>query len=183
VIVLCRHGATDANAGGAFLSANDPPLNASGTAQAKRAAEALRDVTFELALASPKLRCRQTCATIAPSVETRYDDRLIEVNFGTWEGRTKEWLEHNEADALRRRRENPVNFRPPGGESFADAAVRIAPLAEQLREHAAASNVLVVAHRGTLGVLERLLRGLPLTSQAVVPMEPGEIRTIERARA
>jgi broad specificity phosphatase PhoE len=180
VIVLCRHGETDANAGGAFLSASDPPLNETGTAQAKRAASELRDIAFDLAFTSPKLRCRQTCAIIAPSVASECDDRLLEVDFGTWEGRTREWLEQHEAAALRRRRENPVSFRPPGGESFADAAVRIAPLADHFREERSA-RLLVVAHRGTLGVLERLLRGLPLDSQAVVPMQPGEFRTIETA--
>jgi hypothetical protein len=36
----------------------------------------------------------------------------------------------------------------------------------------------VVAHRGTLGVLERLLRKLPIDSPTVVPLEPGEYRII-----
>jgi broad specificity phosphatase PhoE len=179
VIVLCRHGETDANAGGAFLSTSDPPLNAAGTAQAQEVARVLRDAEFDFALTSPKLRCRQTCAILAPAIEARCDDRLVEVSFGMWEGRTKEWLERHEADALRQRSENPVNFRPPAGESFADAAIRIRPLADRLREDSS-KRILVVAHRGTLGVLERLLRALPLTSQAVVPMEPGEFRTIDR---
>lgn len=182
MIVLCRHGVTDANAGGAFLSAGDPPLNATGTAQAREAARVLRDAEFDVALTSPKLRCRQTCAIIAPEVAVRCDDRLIEVNFGAWEARTKEWLELHEADALQRRRENPVSFRPPDGESFADAAIRIGPLADSLVEQSS-KRILVVAHRGTLGVLERLLRGLPLNSQAVVPMDPGEFRTIENVRS
>ena len=181
MIVLCRHGETDANAGGAFLSASDPPLNHTGTAQARHAAHVLRDAAFDFALTSPKLRCRQTCAILAPEIAPRVDDRLIEVNFGAWEGRTKDWLELHESDALRRRSENPVNFRPPDGESFADAAVRIEPLARSLLD-ASSKRILVVAHRGTLGVLERLLRGLPLTSQAVVPMDPGEFRTIEANR-
>jgi broad specificity phosphatase PhoE len=178
VLVLCRHGATDGNAGGAFLSASDPPLNELGTAQASAAADALRDAAFELALTSPKLRCRQTCAIVAPSIVARCDDRLIEVNFGDWDGRTLQWLEEHEPDALRRRRENPVQFRPPGGESFADASIRLQPLADEITARRG-TRILVVAHRGTLGVLERLLRGLPLTSQAVVPMEPGEFRVLD----
>ncbi len=90
------------------------------------------------------------------------------------------WLEEHQADALRSRREDPVNFRPPGGESFAEAAVRLQPLATSLCGKDG-ERILVVAHRGTLGVLERLIRGVPLASQAVVPMEPGEFRTIETA--
>ncbi|HEY1429589.1 MAG TPA: histidine phosphatase family protein [Candidatus Tumulicola sp.] len=181
MIVLCRHGATDANAGGAFLSASDPPLNQLGATQASLAADALRDAGFNLVVTSPKLRCRQTCAIVAPSIEARVDTRLIEVNFGEWEGRTKAWLEEHEADALRRRRESPVHFTPPGGESFAQVAVRLRPLADELRDDRA-DRILVVAHRGTLGVLERLLRGVSLDSQTVVPMEPGEFRTLEAVR-
>jgi broad specificity phosphatase PhoE len=181
VIVLCRHGATDANAGGAFLSASDPPLNQAGAAQAAAAAGTLRNAGFTLVLSSPKLRCRQTSAIVAPSIEAQIDQRLAEVNFGEWEGRTKAWLEEHQAEALRRRRQDPVNFRPPGGESFAQVAVRLQPLATALRGKDA-ERILVVAHRGTLGVLERLLRDIPLNSQNVVPMEPGEFRTIEASR-
>jgi alpha-ribazole phosphatase len=179
VIVLCRHGATDGNAGGAFLSTNDPPLNALGLQQAATAAHTLHDVAFALVLTSPKRRCRQTCAIVAPAIDAHVDDRLIEVNFGEWEGRTSQWLEEHAAEALRRRRERPADFRPPGGESFMDAAIRLQPLAETL-ERSEAARTLIVAHRGTLGVLERLLRGLPIDSPAVVPLEPGEFRSLER---
>ncbi|HEY1681857.1 MAG TPA: histidine phosphatase family protein [Candidatus Tumulicola sp.] len=179
MIVLCRHGATDGNAGGAFLSASDPPLNTVGLKQAAEAARALHDVAFDLALTSPKRRCRQTCAIVVPTIDARIDDRLIEVDFGEWEGRTSQWLEEHAAEALRRRRERPADFRPPGGESFMDAAIRLQPLAETLDRNDAV-RTLIVAHRGTLGVLERLLRGLPIDSTAVVPLEPGEFRTLER---
>jgi alpha-ribazole phosphatase len=179
VIVLCRHGATDGNAGGAFLSASDPPLNAVGVKQAAETARALHEIAFDLVLTSPKRRCRETCSIVAPTIEVHVDERLIEVNFGEWEGRTPEWLEEHAADALQRRRERPAVFRPPGGESFTDAAIRLQPLAETL-ERSDATRTLIVAHRGTLGVLERLLRGLPIDSPAVVPLEPGEFRTLER---
>jgi alpha-ribazole phosphatase len=179
VIVLCRHGATDGNAGGAFLSTNDPPLNALGLKQAATTAHALHDVAFDLALTSPKRRCRQTCAIVAPSIDARVDDRLIEVHFGEWEGRTSQWLEEHAPEALQRRRERPANFRPPGGESFMDVAIRLQPLAETLERNDAA-RTLIVAHRGTLGVLERMLRGLPIDSPAVTPLEPGEFRMLER---
>jgi broad specificity phosphatase PhoE len=179
VIVLCRHGATDGNAGGAFLSASDPPLNTVGLKQAAEAARALQHVAFELALTSPKQRCRQTCAIVAPSIDASVEDLLTEINFGAWDGRTSQWLEEHEPEALRLRRERPADFRPPGGESFMDAAIRLQPLAKTL-ERSGAMRTLVVAHRGTLGVLERLLRGLPIDSAAVAPLEPGEFRTIER---
>lgn len=172
-IVLCRHGATDGNAAGAILSRNDPPLNAAGRAQSERAHAALHGVAFDLAFASPMRRCIETLAIVAPQLAYRCDERLREVDFGAWEGRTLEWLEANDAAALARRRRDPVHFRPPEGQSFADKSLLLRPFADELRQSQAAG-ILVVAHRGTLGVLERILRDLPLESQDVTPLEPGE---------
>jgi broad specificity phosphatase PhoE len=49
-------------------------------------------------------------------------------------------------------------------------------LVRDLRQ--APGDVLVVAHRGTLGVLERLLRGLDLRDPSVQPIEPGCFRRV-----
>lgn len=177
VIVLCRHGATDANVAGAFLSANDPPLNALGREQSERARVALRNEPPNVAFTSPMRRCIETLDIVAPHLAQTVCDELREISFGTWEGRTLAWLERNDPEGVARRRNDPVTFRPPGGESFADVAQRLLAFAGAVRD-AAARGVIVVGHRGTLGVLERLLRGLPLESKAVVPLEPGELRAL-----
>ncbi|HEY1867520.1 MAG TPA: histidine phosphatase family protein [Candidatus Cybelea sp.] len=176
-VVLCRHGATDANVAGGILSYRDPSLNALGREQSERAHAALRDTAFDRVLASPMLRCTETAAIIAPQQNFETDDALREVHFGAWEGHTLEWLEQNDPEGLAQRRRAPVHFRPPGGESFADASLRLRPFADAILQLNAA-NVLIVAHRGSLGVLERLLRGLPLESQDVTPLEPGEFHIV-----
>lgn len=176
-IVLCRHGATDGNAAGAILSRNDPSLNRLGREQSERAHAALRGVAFDRAFSSPMRRCVETLAIVAPQVPYCCDERLREVDFGTWEGRTLEWLEINEPGGLAHRRRDPVHFRPPNGESFADKSLLLRPFAGELRQ-LKARHVLVVAHRGTLGVLERILRDLPLESQDVTPLEPGEFHVV-----
>lgn len=181
VIVLCRHGATDANVAGAFLSTNDPPLNALGREQSERARVALRDASPHVAFTSPMRRCVQTLEIVAPQIARTVCEELREIAFGTWEGRTIDWLERHEPEAVARRRRDPVSFRPPGGESFADVARRLLAFAGVARA-AAARGVIVVGHRGTLGVLERLLRGVPLDARDVVPLEPGEVRVIEERR-
>ncbi|MGB8521134.1 MAG: histidine phosphatase family protein [Candidatus Tumulicola sp.] len=176
-IVLCRHGATDGNAAGAILSRNDPSLNRLGREQSERAHAALAGFSFDRALSSPMRRCIETLEIVAPRLAHRCDERLREVDFGTWEGRTAEWLEINDSAGLARRRHDPVRFRPPGGESFADKSVHLRPFAAELLQLDVA-HVLVVAHRGTLGVLERILRDLPLESQDVTPLEPGEFHIL-----
>jgi len=177
-IVLCRHGATDANVSGRILSHSDPSLNALGREQSERAHAALRYVAFDRALSSPMRRCIETLAIVAPSVPYRCEDALREVSFGAWEGRTMAWLDEHDPAGLAKRRHDPVRFRPPGGESFADASLRLRPVAQTLRALRDGA-ILVVAHRGTIGVLERLLRDLPLESQDVTPLEPGEFHVVE----
>lgn len=120
-------------------------------------------------------RALDTCEIAAPGLPRDVESALREVDFGSWEGRTLEWVEHYEPQLLALRRRDPVRFRPPNGESIEDAALRLCPLAAQLKSDDA---TLVVGHRVTLGVLERLLRDLPLDSPVVAPLEPAEFRVV-----
>lgn len=121
-------------------------------------------------------RCLETRAIVAPDVPFAIDAALREVDFGSWEGKTIEWLELHAPDLVAQRRRDPVRFRPPGGESIEDAAERLRAPATLLRGDDSAT--LVIGHRVTLGTLERLIRDLPLDSRLVAPLEPGEFRII-----
>jgi len=120
-------------------------------------------------------RCLETREIVAAALPYEVEEGLREVHFGEWEGKTLEWLERHEAERLALRRRSPVGFRPPGGESFEDTVPRLRMVVEKI---GATTPTLIIGHRGTLGVLERLLRGLPLDSQRVTPLEPGEFRVI-----
>jgi probable phosphoglycerate mutase len=176
VIVLARHGVTDYNAQGRFLGSTDLPLNDEGRRQCAVLGEALRGYRFARCYTSPMRRCIETSEILVPDVECVVEPALREIDFGRWEGRTRDWIERNDPEGLAQRGRDPVHFRPEGGESFADVALRLQPFTERFADEE--GDVLVVAHRGSLGVLERLLRGLPLESQAVVPLEPAQFREL-----
>lgn len=150
-------------------------MSAQGRSQCERLRVALENLSLQCCFVSPMRRCLETREIVAPAIAFEVAGALREIGFGAWEGKTLEWLEAHDPDRLAQRRQDPVNFRPPGGESFVDVAGRLPSLLERLKS---APNALVIGHRGTLGVLERLLRGLPLSSQEVKPLEPAEFRVI-----
>jgi len=174
-IVLLRHGATEHNAAGRFLSTDDPPLSDVGRAACRSVAEALGGIALAHVFVSPMRRALQTRELGAPATPYEICDELREVDFGSWEGKTLEWLENNDAERLAARRRDPVRFRPPSGESFEDAAPRLRAVAERIPDD---SSVLIIGHRGSLGVLERILRGLALDAKDVTPLEPSEFRIV-----
>jgi alpha-ribazole phosphatase len=120
-------------------------------------------------------RCLETRELVVPHLPFEIEPALHEVDFGQWEGKTVAWAELNAPELLAQRRRDPVRFRPPGGESIEDASVRLQPIADKLRDR---ERTLVIAHRISLGILERLIRGLPLDSKLVAQLEPGEFRVV-----
>ena len=121
-------------------------------------------------------RCLETREIVARHVPFTIDPALREVDFGSWEGKTRDWLERHAPQALAQRQRDPVRFRPPVGESIEDAAERLRELTKQLQRDGA---TLVIGHRVTLGALERLIRDLPLDSRLVAPLEPAEFHVID----
>ena len=144
MIVLARHGETDANRAGLLLGRADPLLNARGRQQAAATAAALADEAAPVLLVSPLRRTRDTAQLIADATGApiTVDERLIELDYG-------EWDEHRvadlPADTVERWRADPT-FAPPGGESLVDLRRRVAPVAAEALDQAADRTVIVVSH-------------------------------------
>jgi alpha-ribazole phosphatase len=101
---------------------------------------------------SPAARCRGVAEAIAESltVPLRLDDRLLELDFGAWEGQPWSAIGRDELD---RWAADPVEFAPPGGESGAALIARVTNFRAVLDQ-----DCVVVAHGGPLKVLQALLR-------------------------
>ena len=123
MIVLARHGQTEANRDALLVGRIDPPLTALGVQQAKRVAGALEFSEAVRVIASPLTRTVQTATIIADvlglPVET--DDRIIEMDYGAWDGMP---LADVPIETWRAWRTDP-EFRPPDGESLRDVSRRV----------------------------------------------------------
>ena len=122
MLILVRHGQTDANRDGLLQGRVDNPLNERGVEQAMVVARALRTSGAQRIVASPLIRAQQTAACIATelglAVET--DEQLIELNYGDWESRP---LQEISAEQWAHWRTHS-QFAPRGGESLDAVAAR-----------------------------------------------------------
>lgn len=87
-LYIIRHGQTDWNRARKLQGRTDIPLNERGRFVAELTREGLKDVAFDVAFTSPLSRAKETAELVLkgrdiPIVE---DDRIIEVNFGAYEG-------------------------------------------------------------------------------------------------
>ena len=89
MIVFARHGQTAPNRDGLVLGRADPELTEEGHRQAARLAAALAGEPVAAILTSPLVRARQTAEAVgaACGVPVAVDERLVEIDWGTWEGR------------------------------------------------------------------------------------------------
>jgi broad specificity phosphatase PhoE len=140
-----RHGETDWNAQGISQGNVDIPLNPTGLAQARSAAQKLRNRGIASIVASPLSRARVTAeiAGEALGLPVSVDPDLREVAFGVQEGQAMSgWFTDWVAG----------NFTPEGAETF--AALRRRAVSAINRATALPPAVLVVAH----GALFRAVR-------------------------
>jgi broad specificity phosphatase PhoE len=138
VLVLVRHGQTDANARGLLLGRADPPLSELGGQQA--AALAARIPADARVIASPLTRTVETARAFGRPVEI--DERWIELDYGSFDGRP---VGDVPPEIWRAWRADP-HYVPGGGESLAVLGIRVREACEDLLEEARTGDVIVVSH-------------------------------------
>jgi probable phosphoglycerate mutase len=141
VIALVRHGQTQPNREGLLLGRSDPPLTDTGRAQAEDLAAEFRGAPIERVVSSPLDRARATAEMIAATrgIAVEVDERLIELDYGAWEGQPLSALPR---ELLAEWRVDP-RFAPPGGESLRAVGERVASFCDNELRHASALTVAV----------------------------------------
>jgi probable phosphoglycerate mutase len=150
-VVLLRHGETEWSVQRRHTGLTDLPLTPGGEEQARHAARLLAEHPFALVLASPLQRARRTAelAGLAPIVT---DDRLVEWDYGVYEGRTTAEIRADEGPEWSIW---SASVRPGAttGESLQQVAGRARSVLRRVREALAEGDVAVVAHAHLLRIL------------------------------
>lgn len=145
-VLVLRHGRTAWNDEGRIQGRTDTPLSAAGRAQVSswRLPGWTDGATW---YASPLARARETAALLGrPS--PRLDQRLVEMSFGTYEGRRLAELRRDLGPAMAANEIRGLDFHPPDGETPRQVAARFACfLAERATD---GGDLVVVAHKGLL---------------------------------
>jgi broad specificity phosphatase PhoE len=145
VLVLVRHGETEANRARLLIGRAESPLTERGLAQARAVGTMLG--TVARLVSSPLLRARRSAEALGLGLPVDVDERWIEIDYGEFDGQA---LEDVPAEVWRRWREDP-SFRPPAGESVADMGTRVRSACGELFAEDGAgaradADVVVVSH-------------------------------------
>jgi broad specificity phosphatase PhoE len=146
---LARHGETKWNAENRICGRSDVPLSEAGRRQAKRLAERLKPISFDALYSSPLKRAIDTARFISERIglEPVVDDRLVELDYGQWEGKTLEEIMKNDVNTLRAWEADPGEVAPPGGESGLAAQQRVVHFLDSLAARHPKGQVAVVFHK------------------------------------
>ncbi len=156
MLYIIRHGQTEGNAAKQLQGRQDNPLNEAGVRQASEAGQRLADagVRFSRVYTSPLVRAVRTAEIVAPGTPQIIDERLIEMEYGPYEGMS---LTDPAPEVLAFFKDFANNPAPEGMEQLADVVARMGSFVEDVRSLAAREDILVSTHAITMkGALEYL---------------------------
>lgn len=182
-LYLFRHGETDWNVQKRLQGRTDTLLNDVGRAQARRhglelKAELARilknsplknsDLNDWYFVSSPLKRCKETMEILLhalgfPDHSYDTDQRLLEISFGEWEGKSWAELRAESPDLIQARFDNPWDVCGPEGETYTELKSRVFHWYESLP-----SKTIAVTHSGP----SRIIR------DCVSPVKRDEILTL-----
>ncbi len=145
---VLRHGESISNTLNVMSSVagdEDDKLTEKGVEEAMRAGEALKKQGFDMIIASPFRRTRETAQHVAsvlglPSESIVYDERLREINAGTFENRSVYEF------GLLFQGEGWFEKRADGGESHADVRARMADFIFDTDDRYKDQRILIITH-------------------------------------
>ncbi len=189
-LVIVRHGESQRNVGkqtatekgeleyGGNIRDMDVTLTPRGLNQAEATGAFLAPkFRFDRIFVSPYVRTVETARLMAkhfnPMPPLSYEERIREKEFGILDGLTKPGIAKTFPEEVRRRdREGKYYYRPPGGESYPDVALRVHSFLGSLVRDCARQTVLVICHSVVVLTFRRLLERLTEVELLAIDRDP-----------
>lgn len=150
-----------------FNGTVDVDLSKRGYKQAKTLARFFKLKNIKRVFSSPLKRCAAVAEYLKQieSVEIFYDDRLKERNFGLFESKNWNQIEHDFPKDAELFLNDPFNYRVRGGESFSDVQLRAVQFLQDTVKDIE-DNILIIAHGGVNRAL--ITHFLQMNSSAIL---------------
>lgn len=164
MIYIVRHGQTEFNLSQKLQGTCNSNLTELGISEAKLLAESLKHVHFDKCYCSPLGRAVHTAEILTEGRDIPFetDQRMVEMSFGSWEGKDKATLLEVWPDAYRIFFEEPENYVPEDGETYQELFERVGSVIPMLLEEARDENILLVSHGVWIKVFINLVKNRPL---------------------
>lgn len=160
IIDLIRHG--EPVGGRRYRGQIDDPLSDKGWRQMREAVAGHHP--WDIVYSSTLSRCADFARELSGrhDLPLQLDERLMEIGFGSWEGRTAEELKAEDAETLNRFWADPIHHRPQGAERLEAFRDRVVAAWEDILAAQAGRHVLVVGHAGMMRMILRHVLQMPL---------------------
>ena len=162
-LLMIRHGPTHWNAVKRLQGRADVPLSEAGLDQVSRWRVPDPFGAFAWRV-SPLLRARQTAEALG--LTARVEPRLIEMDYGSYEGRTIADLRLEIGAEMTENEDRGLDFTPPGGESPRDVQNRLRPMLAEIREPTGC-----VTHKGVIRALMALATNWDMIGKPPVKLD------------
>jgi alpha-ribazole phosphatase len=166
-IFLIRHTAP-AVSKGTIYGRTDVPL-ASTFQEEKDSLLRKLPTAIPIVYSSPSSRCMRLAGCLSKNYIT--DERLYEVNFGLWEGRTWDTVDQ---EALASWMEDYVHVCPPEGESMIQMQARVMGFWNELLQRPQ-DKTAVVTHGGVIRIILATLQSIPLIDSFNLKIDYGDV--------
>ena len=126
-IALVRPGSTAFDEQGRIKGALDIPLSDSGNRQVSRTLSEMSGYHFDAVYSAPCESARETATQLAElsNVRSKSIEALANLDHGLWQGKLIDEVRLQQPKVYRKFQEDPGAVRPPGGETVAEAKMRI----------------------------------------------------------
>ena len=182
-LLLIRHGRTDANASG-ILAGRTPGvvLDEVGRDTTKALSLRLKEVKVAQVVVSPLERTQETASLLFDAeTPSALDDRLIECDYGTWQGLKLSELATNDLWPIVQQRPDEMIF--PEGESMTDMAARASTAMREWDAKLVAENGTdvvwaAVSHGDVIKAICADAMGLPLRKFQTIMIDPASVSVV-----
>jgi probable phosphoglycerate mutase len=178
---VIRHGRTAWNGEGRLTGRADIPLTDQGRADLAGLAPP-KELSGAQWHVSPLQRARQTAAIISGGEQDLHiEDRLIEMDFGAYEGRTLNELRADPQAQMAANEDRGLDFLPPGGESPRMVQDRLRPFLAELGHKG--GRHIAVAHKSVIRGIFAAAHGWDMMGRPPVKLrwEQAHLFTVDTA--